>query len=406
MKSTCYLILWLLLIPLTKLSGIEKGNVSIEVKVLSSISGRDLNWDWWQARTALVPLSKNGKKSKSMWVTTMSETGRAVSHDFHDIYESVSYDEGRTWSQPKRIDSLRRFEQDDGYEVSAGDLWPTYHAKSGKVISTGKTFNFAGGTNENIRREKVSYAVMNPENGKWGKLRFLQMPEKDHSGNIITAANAGNNQRVDLPNGDILLPVRYMADFDKVNYTSIVALCRFDGDQLVYLKHGTEHSIARDRGLYEPSLIEHKGKYYLTLRADHSAFVTKGDDGLSFEKIREWTFDDGRPLGSYNTQQHWISAGGSLFLIYTRRAKNNDHIFRHRAPLFIAEVDPEKLCVIRSTEKVLLEENEATLGNSGVCQLNENEWLVTCGEGLLRMGKRKNEINNVLFARISVKKNE
>ena len=32
-----------------------------------------------------------------------------------------------------------------------------------------------------------------------GKLRFLQMPEKDHSGNIITAANAGNNQRVDLP---------------------------------------------------------------------------------------------------------------------------------------------------------------------------------------------------------------
>ena len=60
---------------------------------MSSISGRDLNWDWWQARTALVPLSKNGKKSKSMWVTTMSETGRAVSHDFHDIYESVSYDE-------------------------------------------------------------------------------------------------------------------------------------------------------------------------------------------------------------------------------------------------------------------------------------------------------------------------
>ena len=57
-------------------------------------------------------------------------------------------------------------------------------------------------------------------------------------------------------------------------------------------------------------------------------------------------------------------------------------------------------------EKVLLEENEATLGNSGVCQLNENEWLVTCGEGLLSMGKRKNEINKVLFARISVKKNE
>ena len=130
--------------------------------------------------------------------------------------------------------------------------------------------------------------------------------------------------------------------------------------------------------------------------------MTKGGDGLSFEKIREWTFDDGKPLESYNTQQHWISAGGSLFLIYTRRAGDNNHIFRHRAPLFIAEVDPERLCVIRNTEKVLLEENEATLGNSGVCQLSANEWLVTCGEGLLRMGKRKNEINKVLFAKVSV----
>jgi len=243
---------------------------------------------------------------------------------------------------------------------------------------------------------------MDPKSGEWGKLRFLEMPEKDHAGNIITAVNAGNTQRVDLPNGDILLPVRYMADSKKVNYTSIVALCRFDGEKLVYVKHGTEHSIPRDRGLYEPSLIEHKGEYFLTLRADHSGFVTKGVDGLSFEKIREWTFDDGKPLESYNTQQHWISAGGSLFLIYTRRAGDNNHIFRHRAPLFIAEVDPERLCVIRSTEKVLLAENEATLGNSCVCQLSANEWLVTCGEGLLRMGKRKNEINKVLFAKVRV----
>ena len=89
-------------------------------------------------------------------------------------------------------------------------------------------------------------------------------------------------------------------------------------------------------------------------------------------------------------------------MIYTRRAGHNNHIFRHRAPLFIAEVDPERLCVIRSTEKVLLAENEATLGNSGVCQLSANEWLVTCGEGLLRMGKRKNEINRVLFAKVRV----
>ena len=45
---------------------------------------------------------------------------------------------------------------------------------------------------------------------------------------------------------------------------------------------------------------------------------------------------DGQALGSYNTQQHWISHGDSLYLIYTRRGANNDHVFRNRAPIFIA----------------------------------------------------------------------
>ena len=153
MKILYLIILLVFLVPKIQAFGEDEGNVDIEIELLSSIPGRDLQWDWWQARTAFVPSSKDGKGAKSKWVTTMSETGRAVSHDFHDIFESVSYDEGVTWSKPKRLDSLRRFKQDDGYEVSAGDLWPTYHKKSGKVISTGKTFNFEKGTNENIRRE-------------------------------------------------------------------------------------------------------------------------------------------------------------------------------------------------------------------------------------------------------------
>ena len=41
---------------------------------------------------------------------------------------------------------------------------------------------------------------------------------------------------------------------------------------------------------------------------------------------REWRFDDGSPLGSYNTQQHWVTVGGGLFLVYTRKGADNDHI--------------------------------------------------------------------------------
>jgi len=53
---------------------------------------------------------------------------------------------------------------------------------------------------------------------------------------------------------------------------------------------------------------------------------------------------------------------------------------RNRAPLFIAQVDPARLHVIRSTEKILVPERGATLGNSGVTVLNADESWVTVSE--------------------------
>ena len=368
--------------------------VKLRIEHLNSIEGSE-KWDWWQARSAYVP------GNQPIWLTTMSETGKTGVHDFHDIYQSISQDRGKSWSKPVAIPTLKRTKQPDGYEVAPGDLWPTWHPKSRKILATGKTFNFADGKRENRLREKVSYAVMDHKTREWEPMRFLQMPKKDHAGYAITAANAGCTQRVDLPDGDILLPIRYWRDPKKHNYTSIVARCRFDGQKLTYIEHGSEMTIPKGRGLYEPSLAKYQGEYFLTMRADHSAFVAKGKDGLHFEPIREWTFDDGKALGSYNTQQHWVTVGGGLFLIYTRKGANNDHVMRHRAPLFIGQVDPKKLKVMRSTERILIAENHATLGNSGVCRISDTESWVTCGEGLLRLGKRKGQKNKILFVKIT-----
>ncbi len=370
--------------------------VSLQLEILPAISGRSTDWDWWQARTAFVPVSGE----KPLWVTTMSETGREGTHNFHDIYQVISRDGGKTWTEPAIIPSLKRARHADGFDVAPGDLWPTWHANSGKVIATGKTFNFEGGKREIRVREKVSYAVMDPTGGEWKSMKFLAMPDKDHSGKTISAANAGNTQRVDLPDGDILLPVRYQRHPESYNYTSVVVRCGFDGETLTYKKHGSELNIPQDRGLYEPSLTEFGGRFFLTLRADHSAFVTSGTDGIHFDPIQEWKFDDGEPLGNYNTQQHWVTVGGGLFLIYTRKGADNDHVFRHRAPLFIGQVNPKTLRVMRATERVVLPENYATLGNSGVCRISDKESWITCGEGLLRLGKRKGEKNQVLFVRI------
>jgi len=61
-------------------------------------------------------------------------------------------------------------------------------------------------------QERVAYAVYDPKADVWTGMKIMQMPQKDHAGNPIIEPNAGCNQRHDLPNGDILLPVRYRAD--------------------------------------------------------------------------------------------------------------------------------------------------------------------------------------------------
>ena len=91
-------------------------------------------------------------------------------------------------------------------------------------------------------------------------------------------------------------------------------------------------------------------------------------------------------MGNYNTQQHWVTHSQGLFLVYTRKGANNDHVFRHRAPLFIARVDPETLRVIRSTERVLVPERGARLGNFAVTEVSERETWVTVAEWMQTWG--------------------
>jgi len=370
------------------------GQESLQIERTTMLEG-DAEWDWTQVRTAFVP------SKPAILFTTMSRTAKVGAHGYYDVFVSVSRNRSQSWSPPKVIPTLKRSKQPDGYEVVAGDLWPKWHAATNKVLLTGKTFNFAEGVKENYLREQVSYAVFDPKTMTCGSLRILQMPAHDHGGQPIIAPNAGCHQRVDLPNGEILLPLRYQTSEQERIYTTIVARCRFDGETLSYVKHGSEHSIATKRGLYEPSITRFGDAFFLTMRADDGAFVCVSFDGINYSDHKPWTFDDGTSLGSYNTQQHWATIGGKLYLVYTRRGANNDHIMRHRAPLFIAEVDPQQRHVIRSTEQILVPENNATLGNFGVCRISDSESWVTVAEGRVSLGPRKSDNNKVILTKIT-----
>lgn len=353
-------------------------------------------YHWSQSRPAILP----GKV-----IVTSQEIEKRGSHGYRDIYLTETTDGAKTWSTPQRIDALNRRRFEDGIERVMGDICPQWHAKSGKLLVTGKCFGFLAKANDNKAKddrsqERVAYAVYDPKTNAWTGMKIMQMPEKDHAGHPIIEPNAGCHQRHDLPSGDILLPVRYRADPKKRVYTTIVARCTFDGETLTYREHGSEHSISIPRGLYEPSVCAFKGRFFLTMRGEENGHVTRSQDGLHYQPTAEWKFDDGTPLLSANAQQHWITHGEKLYLTYSRQGANNDHVFRSRAPVFIAEVDPDQLHILRATEQILIPESGVDLtGGFAPVDVNENETWVISSE-MAFPEARKDENNRVLLAKI------
>ncbi len=305
---------------------------------------------------------------------------------FYEINDMRTDDGGKTWCDPvAHKETLgRRAVSYYGVEEAICDFWPAWHAKTGVLPGTGMTERYK---DDNIhphpRPRKTIYSVYDPDGRTWAPWKRLDLPDRFKFYN----EGAGSTQRVDLPNGEILLPTYFIPQMaqDEIRnlrpwegqWVSTVMRCGFDGNTLTYIEHGTELTVPDGSGFCEPSLAYAGGRYFLTLRNDHAAYVAVGADGLHFERPQWWTFDDGTELGNYNTQQHWLTHGDDLYLVYNRQGANNDHVFRHRAPLFIAQIDKDRLCVIRETERILVPERGARLGNFGVTQATDNEtWVV------------------------------
>jgi hypothetical protein len=64
----------------------------------------------------------------------------------------------------------------------------------------------------------------------------------------------------------------------------------------------------------------------------------------------------------------------------------------------MAQVDPDNLCVIRETERILVPERGATLGNFGITDINQYETWVTTAEVMLRPGTEKYGSDGSVFA--------
>lgn len=353
-----------------------------EIELTEASRGFDGKTCWVHARAGVIPA---GSEDSPLAVMTLQKLDLAGSDLFFALNTMRSSDLGKSWSAPVEHGSFARrplsWQNHHDLEITVCDFWPKWHAASGKLLGIGHTAIYEKGHVMKVRPRSTAYAIYDSAANAWSPWQSLEMPDDPKFEN----AGAGCVQRVDLDDGTVLLPI-YFKSLDAPRYSVTVLRCSFDGEKLSYLGHGSELTVPIGRGLYEPSLARWGDRFYLTLRNDEAGYVAVSDDGQSFSEPVPWRFDDGSDLGNYNTQQHWVVHRDALFLVYTRRGADNDHVFRHRAPLFIARVDPETLRVVRDSEQVLVPEHGARLGNFGVTEVNENESWVTVTEWMQAPG--------------------
>ena len=335
--------------------------------------------EWFQPRPAPIPGAGEAGKPAVVMVVM-----QVLGSDYFTGLSSLrTLDLGKTWSEPSAVPALAWRQVDDGtpvVHIGVCDFQLGWHAPSQRVLGIGHTVRYTkkGFAGYGYRRD-TAYAVYDPAGDTWSPWRVLELPETDDDSYFF---NGAHGQWLVEPDGTILLPIYAIAKGLPFHCRGMVVRCRFDGQTLSYVEKGQEMTVPERRGLYEKSIVKHQGRYYLTMRNDLRGYVTSSGDGLNFAPVRPWTFDDGAELGSYNTQQKWVSHGDRLFLVYTRRGLDNDEIMRHRAPLVMAQVDTERLSVLRDTERVIVpKRGKARFGNFDATRITDNETWITVGGG-------------------------
>lgn len=356
---------------------------------------------WFHPRACMIP-SADGKPTALM---TLQEI--AGSDYFGPVHWSESQDGGKSWSDPKEIPALGRIPVEGHPGLMAGvcDVVPEYHPQTGTVLALGHVVFYRGprfAKGDQLARYPV-YAVRRKD-GTWSDRKILHWD--DPRGANIYSNNCG--QRVVLPSGDILMSFT----FGPTENNRMVAgvKCSFDGEELKVVEVGRPLMHNVGRGLLEPSVTEFQSRYYLTIRAeDGRGYVAVSEDGLNYQNKTAWAFDDGQPLEMSTTQQHWLSHSEGLFLVYTRKDPSNVNVLRWRSPLWMARVDPAKLCLVQSSETIVLPlvgdgvkapDDVALMGNFHVTNATLEESWVTVGEWM----PKRNAKGDLLLARIRWKR--
>jgi len=341
---------------------------------------------WFHPRATLMP-------DRRLVMTMQPITG---SDYFHEIYLTESTDEGRSWSQPTHLPVFDRVEHANGIVEGVCDVVPQFHPQSDSILALGHNVYYRDGSLFDTLGKDVQADASNPRlqrhptyavrdrHGRWSAIQTLAY-DPFSACNIYTA---GCSEFIVEDDGTLLIAMSF-GHWNRLDRMVTVVHCRFDGHTLTAARHGSIHELPIERGLLEPSLARHEGRTYMTVRAeDGHGHVGVADDGLHFQTLRPWTWEDGTPLAMSTTQQHWLQLGGRLHLVYTRQSELNRDVMRWRAPLYAAEVDTDHLVLRRASERVIIpmyrarDGSVARMGNFHTTEISADEAIVTVGETL------------------------
>ncbi len=375
--------------------GARKEQLDYSVKLDVVTHHWDGEFNWSQARVAAIP--KMGENGQPRLIITMQKWFVAHSDFYSGLYTMRSDDLGVTWTKPVEQSALSWRYGKDSVIIGICDFTPGWHAKSKKLIGIGHTVFYKAGGEELVknRMRSTAYAVYDPEKDQWKPWQQLEMPDKHKFYN----SGSGCGQWLEKADGTLLIPAYFKAEDDTTGcYSSTILHCSFDGEKLTFIEHGDILSWDVPRGVYEPSLTYYRGKFYLTLRNDIKAYVTVSDDAMQWKPVKPWVFEDGSEIGSYNTQQHWVTHSNELFLVYTRRDTSNQDIPRSRAPLFMSQVDTDKLILRKKTERIVIPERGVMMGNFGTANITGKESWIMVGENMYPPENLDRGANGSVFA--------
>lgn len=296
---------------------------------------------WFHARACMIP----GSPRPTALMTVQPIYG---SDHFGQVHWMESADLGQTWTDPQPIPALGRHKVTDEMEEGVCDVVPEYHAPTRSVLAIGHNVFYRSKGFFRPQPPRWPVYVVRDAQGRWSEAKRLMWDDP----RTTDIYSCGCAQRLTLPDGDVLVPL-YFRPKDRPDAAVGTVQAAFDGRMLEIRRAGTELRLPVARGLLEPSLAQLDGRFYMTIRAeDNHGYVTTSRDGLQWEPITAWAWDNGEPLAMSTTQQRWLVHSDALYVVYTRKSEQNAQLFRWRTPLYMAMVDRARMRLIRATERI------------------------------------------------------